>query len=247
MSYPQILGVFSYKADIDMGTGGSSGKHSGLTYWYARRIADQEYELQPLNGQHVPSGVKTKLAQIEFLSKYTPEPEYYRVNTLPVLNSLYKKIQKGEEYFKLGMLDETEREFVKALMIDDLSVPANFGLGSVYSEKKEYHKLKGVLDLLLNLDETFVEEQQARFNEFGMNLRKNGFLDESIRYYSKALEINGNDDHQHFNLARVYYDKKELDKCVAHLKQALEINPGLVEAQKFLAYCRKKHGPGAGA
>jgi len=238
--YPQILGIYSLERKTSIGSGATADQYQQKTYWYVRRMGDDEYEVQPLNKSHVPSGMKSSLAKSEFISGYTPEPKYYEANTLPVLISLKKKIEKGEEYFDKGLLDESEREFLKALMIDELNVEANFGLGTVYCEKKEFRKLKKVMDILLNTDAAFQEEQRQRFNKLGINLRKQGLHEDAIRYYSKSLEYNDSDDHLHFNAARAYFDNGQHDKCLEHLGIALKLNPEFKEAEKFMSYCLKK-------
>jgi tetratricopeptide (TPR) repeat protein len=238
--FPQILGVFSLKKREQIGTGQTIVKTAQVTYWYARRLDSDVFEVQPLNSHHVPSGLRTILSEVEFLSQYDPEPAYYKTHTVPALGTLYRKIREGEELFSRGNLDKAEREFVKALMIDDLNVEANYGLGEVYSDTQEFVKLKSVLDTLLMIDEAFEFKHRARFNKFGMSLRRNGHYDESIRYYRKALEFNKQDDHVYFNLARVYLDKKEMKSCVKSLRVALQINPRFEEARKFLRWCERQ-------
>ncbi|MGE4552165.1 MAG: hypothetical protein AB7D57_03580 [Desulfovibrionaceae bacterium] len=39
-------------------------------------------------------------------------------------------------------------------------------------------------------------------------------------------------------MARVYYEKGKMEDCIAALRRALELNPGFVEAQKFLHWCQ---------
>jgi len=237
--YPQILGVYSLSQEAEIGTGGTQGKHHNVTYWYARQLSPAEFEVQPLNAHHVPSGVRSVLGEINFLRQYTPEPHYYRIHTVPALKTLSRKVKMGNEAFASGDLDEAERQFLKALMIDEKHVDANYGLGEVYSEQKDFDKLKKVLDTLLGLDEAFTYEHRQKFNQFGISLRKNGHYDESIRYYNKSLEIVEDDENVYFNLARVYYEKGMSDQCVRSLEQALSLNPEFVEAQKFLKYCQK--------
>ncbi|MCJ2164417.1 tetratricopeptide repeat protein [Pseudodesulfovibrio sp. S3] len=237
--YPTILGVYSLQLDAELGTGGTASKHENVTYWYARQLSGTEFEIQPLNAHHVPSGVRSVLNEMDFLKQYTPEPTFYRIHTVPALETLKRKIQMGQEAFAEGKLDEAERQFIKALMIDDKNVDANYGLGEIYSEKKEFDKLKKVLDTLLGLDEAFTYEFRQKFNEFGISLRKNGHYDESIRYYEKSLEIVDTDENVYFNLARVFFEKGQYGPCVDNLEHALEINPGFIEAQKFVKYCRK--------
>ncbi len=234
--YPQILGVYSMRREDTLGIGGTAAKQEQVTYWYVRRMAPDTFEVQPLNIHHVPSGIRSTVKSIDFLKQYVPEPAYYKHHTVPALATLARKIEKGEEFFAKGELDDAEREFLKALMIDELNVRANFGLGEVYSEQKEYQKLKKVIDVLMGIGEAFHEEHRVRFNEFGINLRKNGHFDEAIRFYDKALEFNSRDENVLFNMARAYFDKGEKDRCKELLKRALEINPGFDVAKKFLKY-----------
>lgn len=238
--FPSILGVYSLQIESDLGTGGTRSKRDNVTYWYARQLSEQDFEVQPLNAHHVPSGVRSVLTEMDFLRQYTPEPSYYRVHTVPALETLKRKILMGQEAFANGDLNEAERQFIKALMVDDKNIDANYGLGEVYSEKKDFDKLKKVLDTLLGLDEAFTYEYRQKFNQFGISLRKNGHYDESIRYYEKSLEIVNSDENVYFNLARVYFEKGQNEECVDNLQAALKINPEFIEAQKFLKYCHKQ-------
>lgn len=237
MEYPAILGVYSLQLDTSIGDGGTAKRHANVTYWYVRQLSLEEFEVQPLNKHHVPSGVRSKLPRLDFLRQYTPEPTYYSRHTVPALETLKRKLAMGVEAFAKGDLDEAERQLVKALMIDDLNVDANFKLGEVYSEQNDFVKLKKVLDTLMGIQEAFTFEYRQQFNTFGISLRKNGHYDESIRYYIKSLEVIDTDENVYFNLARVYYEKGQLEDCIHSLRQALGINPEFVEAQKFLRYC----------
>ncbi|MFV0420636.1 tetratricopeptide repeat protein [Oleidesulfovibrio sp.] len=236
-TFPEILGVYSLQQDAVVGVGGTQSFKQQVTYWYVRRLQADLYEVQPLNAHHVPSGIRREHNEMDFLRKYVPEPSYYKTHTVPALNSLKNKLHEGEALLEQGDLDEAERMFIKALMIDGLNVTGNFGLGEVYSEKKDYIRLKRVIDTLLGIDEAFQKEQKARFNKFGISLRKNGHYDESLRFYNRALEV-AEDDHLHFNVARVHFEKGDLDSCMLHLERALVLNSEFLEAQKFLKYCQ---------
>ncbi|GFK95416.1 Lipopolysaccharide assembly protein B [Fundidesulfovibrio magnetotacticus] len=237
--YPAILGVFSLRRNEEVGTGATQARHDQLTYWYARQLSPDVVEIQPLNVYHVPSGIKKLCPLDEFLRSYTPEPRYYEANTVPALNSLRAKIDQGEKFFSMGLLDDAEKAFLKALMIDEMSVPANYGLGDVYSEQKDFQKLRRVLTVLMGLDDAFSVEYRQKLNTFGVNLRKQGFFDESIAFFNKALELRKDDENIYFNLARVHFDKGEIEKCIGILNIATTLNPEFVEARKFMRYCER--------
>lgn len=237
--YPTTLGVFSHRKNIIVGSGTTKANHQKLTYWFVRQIGDDTFDIQPLNIYHVPSGMREFIKGEMFLAHYTPEPNYYNVNTVPALHSLYEKISKGEEHLAEGDLDAAELEFLKALMIDDMNIEANYGLGTVYTEKNDFDKLAKILKVLMGLGDAFSNEHKERLNTFGVRLRRNGHLEQATAFLEKAHEANPADDHILFNLARVYFDRKEFDKCRTSLLQALDVNPGFPEARKFLTYCEK--------
>lgn len=238
--YPIILGVYSLKQESQIGMGDSATKRETVTNWYVRQLDRDRFEVQALNIYHVPSGVKQELEAREFLSRYSPEPQYYKVFTVPALNSLAQKIEKGEELFAAGQMDEAEKAFLKALMIDDVNVKANYALGEVYTEKNDFAKLKKVLNTLLHIDEAFSQEHRDRFNTFGINLRKGKLFDEALNFYTRALELNAMDEHVYFNMARAFYEKNALEACMRHLDIALAVNPRFEEARKFLEFCRAR-------
>ena len=245
--YPQTLGVFSRAATASVGAGTTAASRESLTFWFVRRLGDDTWEVQPLNQNHVPSGERKKVPKSTFMENYLPEPRFYETQTLPAMRSLREKIAKGEEHYAEGRLDEAEKEFVKALMIDDKNVPASLGAGAVWCDKGEMQKVGKVLDLLLGSDETFKAEQRAMFNRFGISLRKKGQFDYAVAYYTKALEMDPRDEHLRFNLARVHFEKGELETSLNELSRVLEINPDLDVAHKFLTYLKKKIKDKAGA
>jgi len=240
--YPTILGVYSFGKEESIGTGTTSARRTTVTHWYCRQLNTIDIEIQPLNGYHVPSGVRKIITCDEFVKVYTPEPKYYEMHTVPALRTLKEKIDQGIAAFSSGNLDKAEKDFIKALMIDDLNIDANYGIGEVYSEKKEYVKLKHTLNTLLGLDEAFNKVHMQKINSFGVSLRKNGHFSEAINFFNKALEINRTDENLHFNMARVYYDKGELHSCIDCLRHAVNLNNAFGEAIKFISHCERKLG-----
>lgn len=238
--YPQTLGVFSRAASASVGAGTTAATRESLTYWFVRRLGDDVWELQPLNQNNVPSGERTSIPKSAFMENYLPEPRFYESKTLPALRTLREKIAQGEEHYAEGRLDAAEKEFAKALMIDDRNVPANLGAGAVWCDKGEMQKVGKVLDLLLGSDETFKAEQRSLFNRFGISLRKKGMFDYAAAYYAKALEMEPRDEHLHFNLARVLFERGDPEGSLGELAIVLGLNPGLEVARKFQAYLNKQ-------
>lgn len=231
-SYPWVLGIFSTGKDDIHCKGIFERSDSDRVYWYVRQLSEEEFEIQPLNKNHVPAPYY-KIISLNVFSMMVPEPTYYNKITLPVLESLKDKINKGYKFLSENNLTAAEKNFLEALKIDIVNVEANIGLGVVYAERKEYEKIKSVLDVLLEIDSIFRQEHRNRFNELGIILRKNGYAYESMLYFKKAIKFCNGDDHLHFNLARTLYDLRKYEECRRHIELALSINPELEAAMLF--------------
>lgn len=230
----EVMGVYSHSTKYQYQFGERASRYRHGTYWFVRKINERSYEVQPLNSNNIPSGVRKVVDKETFLQYYTPELDYYRNNMIPCLESLQKKIRLGRRYFNLGKLDEAEQAFCDAVLVHGDNVEANMGLGGVYAEQQEFSKLREVMDKLISIDDVFREDQRHRFNEFGIDLRKREQYDDAIRFYRKALEVNGNDENLYFNIARAYHGKGELKEAREHILMCLKLNPRHREAEAFL-------------
>ena len=64
--------------------------------------------------------------------------------------------------------------------------------------------------------------------------------DQAVDYYSRALDLSQGDENLHYNIARAYLAKNELELTVHHLKMALEMNPELDAAVQFHDWLKTK-------
>ena len=87
----------------------------------------------------------------------------------------------------------------------------------------------------------YFDSSGALFNEFGINLRKNKMLDQSLEYYQRAMELSQKDENLFYNIARVYLEKKDFHKTVSCLLQTMELNPELEAGIKFLQWMKEKN------
>ena len=238
MSYEyEVMGVYSHSTKYEYKARDEGASYRNSTYWFVRKRSDDLYEVRPLDGRHLPSGVVKLIPREEFLKFYTPELSYYQDNPLPCLETLQKKVAMGRRLFNVDRLDDAEREFLDAVLVEgeeEIGGEDDGGLADVYAEQRKFTRLRDMVDKLLNSSEEFRETERHRFNDFGIDLRKQEQFDDSIRFYTKALEVNELDENLHFNIARAYHGKKHFDECRGHLQKALEINPDMAEAKGFL-------------
>ncbi len=235
----KISGVFSSQAQAAVGTGTTSRKTIQKTYWFVEEREDGAVSVQPLNSNYVPSGPKQTIGREEFLDKYTPEPELYISTVYPKIQEMDSTVKRGEAHRRNHETYSAEYEFNHALDFDEQNVKANFGLGLTYLERGDTSKADDIFNRLVGIDAAFQPEHKHLFNEFGINLRKNGMLDQALEYYHKAEQLTQNDENLYLNIARAYFEKGDFKHCYRYLKKCLELNPDMEEAGLFWLYLKE--------
>ena len=232
----KIKGIFSTQSIQKVGTGTTTRKTIQKTYWFAEEREENLLEIQPLNKNYIPSGPKRKITTEDLLAKFSPEPEFYVSTVFPKLQELSRTIQKGEHHREKGEIFSAELEFNQALRVDEENVRANFGLGLTYLDRGEANKANDIFERLVRLDAAFDSEHKHLFNDFGISLRKNKMIDQALDYYRKAESLTDSDENLYYNIARAYFDKDDPQECLEYLKKALQLNPELTEAKRFIKY-----------
>jgi tetratricopeptide (TPR) repeat protein len=80
-------------------------------------------------------------------------------------------------------------------------------------------------------------------NTRGIELADRGWLDEAIREFKKAIELDPESAHAHDNLATVYSEKKLYREALKEYLTALELEPDSATAHYNLACFLATHGP----
>jgi tetratricopeptide (TPR) repeat protein len=236
----KIKGIFSTQSVVKVGTGTTTRRIIQKTYWFVEEVEENSFDIQPLNKNYIPSGPKRKITIEDLLTKFAPEPEFYISTVYPKMQELQGTIQKGERHRQKGEIFSAEMEFHQALQVDEENVRANFGLGLTYLDRGEAHKANDIFERLVRLEAAFDTEHKHLFNDFGISLRKNKMLDQSLEYYHRAETLTDTDENLYLNMARAYYEKQDYPRCLEYLKKALGVNPNLNEALLFIQFLVKK-------
>lgn len=237
----RINGVFSSQEVKKVGTGTTTRKTIQKAFWFCIEQDGGMVEVQPLNPNYVPSGPKKSVSMEQFLSTFAPEPELYISSVYPKMRELNKTIARAERHRNNKEHFSAEMEYNSALKVDDENVRASFGLGITYLDRGETSKADNIFERLVKLDAAFEPEHKHLFNEFGINLRKNGMVDQAVAYYSRALELATHDEHLYYNMARAYLEKKDIGHSLEYLLKSLELNPTLEVSVKFLLWLVSKN------
>ncbi len=234
-----IKGIFSTQELRKVGAGTTVRKTVQKAFWFVEE-KDGIIMVQPLNANYVPSGPRRKVEIEELIEKFQPEPEFYMQTVFPRMRELNKTIARADRHRQRGEGFSAEFEYNNALKVDEENVRANFGLGLTYLDRGEVAKADNIFERLVKLEAAFDSEHKHLFNEFGISLRKNNMLDQAMDYYSRALELSGDDENLLYNIARVYLERKDYSRCIDHLLRCLGMNPALEAGVRFLMWLKQK-------
>jgi len=234
-----LSGVFSRQRIAKVGTGTTTRRVAQIGYYFVEQMADDLFQVRPLNSNFVPTGDPESITRDELLENYTPEPEMYHKQVLPNMKELQKTLARADRLRQQGNSFSAEMEYNNSLKIDEMNVRGNFGVGLCLMQRGEAERANDIFARLISMDAPFAKEHKHMFNDFGINLRKSKMILQAIEYYSKAIKLSSDDEHLRYNLARAYFEDKQYEKVREELAKCLEINPDFVEAKKFVAYLDK--------
>ena len=119
----------------------------------------------------------------------------------PILYNIYGVIQS-----KLGKIDESIRNYKKALSISPKYAEAYNNLGNAYLAKEFYSK---AIDSFQNALKHNPDYTLAYFN-LGIAFNKNGESLSAIESYKNALKLNNDYFEANFNLANEFFEKRTM-------------------------------------
>ncbi|UZP67828.1 tetratricopeptide repeat protein [Desulfovibrio mangrovi] len=237
-----MKGVFSHEQAATIGHGTTKRTTTSLQYVYVMEEQDEKYSVRVINANNLPTGEAEFISFDQLMHEYTPEPDFYHEKVFPAMRELGKTIARGERHLKNGEPYTAELEFLAALKLDEDNVRATFGLGLAYLERQQVEKADTVFQKLVKMRAAFEREHKHMFNAFGISLRRNRMFSQALKFYARAQQLCGADDHLMFNMARCLCDAGDNDGCCTYLRKALELNPNQKEAATMLRAVEKRKG-----
>ena len=223
-----------------VGTGTTTAVHLMKMFYYIEQTGPESYGMWLINDQHVPVGDMTEVKLSDVMREHHPEVRYYIEKVAPAMRKLRIHIARGDKHRRNGEPFTAEMEYSDALKLDERNVRAMFGMGLLYLEYGERTKGGRIFENLIDMDAAFEPEHKHLFNDFGIQLRKNGMYDEAVRYYGKALALCEDDENLHFNLARSCYESGDSLAGMRSLARSLELHPASAVTLGFFRHVVKE-------
>lgn len=240
----RIKGVFSTTVSGVVGFGHTKKRTEQSINMYVEELDDDQFSVQPLNTNFVPSGAIKFVTREELLTDFIPEPSLYIERVMPAIRNLSTTIARGESHQKKGETFSAEYEFKNALRVDEDNIRATFGLGITYLDRGDREKGVLVFKRLARLKNPFEEKHKHLFNEFGIKLRKNKLFVEALKHYARAYKLTRTDENLLYNMARTLYEKGNLLACERFCKKALSLRGDFKEVNDLLEIVQRRRSKG---
>jgi tetratricopeptide (TPR) repeat protein len=200
-----------------------------------------------LKTQMLPSDEKELMREVNAFQQALSESNNFKEVFGPVsfqgqdfvtcLDFVQQLIRVGEETIR-DNADFRQKDDISvqdiATITNDLEMEAQTIMQLI--DKGEYTKAKELIadnDILI----TFIVQS---YNRSGISLRKGGAYDDAIAEFEKAITILPDDEGLHYNLARVFAEKKDWKRAKASIQEAIKINPLFKEGNDLLKYINSK-------
>ena len=197
-------------------------------------VEENRISLRLLNISDQPFGEPTLLTREELEQDYTPCPDYFNNKKDPKAQLAEKHVELGEEHYDNRQFFSAERQFNKALALNEKNLKATLGKGKSLYARGEKKEAKEIFDHLSQMEDLYEQENKHIFNEFGIELRRRNLHDEAVANYAKAIAIDPGDPVLYYNLGRAHYEKKDREGSIEQLTKALTLKEDFKEAREFL-------------
>ena len=231
-----IEGIYFEQKPLALGTAGTSASSSHALHYFAKENSKGDIDLYFLkpDGSHTNFVAQT-VPKADFLEKYGDCSKHEcqfkkKTSEQKKAEKIATQIKVAQEHLKKEEFNAATYEFGKVLKEDEKNLEAHLGKGKAHMALGQTEEAKKHFDAMAEGSDLFDRKNLNLFNELGIELRKNGMIDEAVRNYEKALEIDPQDEALYFNIARAFKEGNMKSKALANINKALELKNDFMEA-----------------
>lgn len=237
MRTPRFLGVYSEK------NSGNSAVISGKIFYFVWKLENSSHVMQKLDKSLVPHGPLRLVTQADLAERYQFEPS---ILAAPISTPDFRQVRQKPEAGKgTELTDQSLQELEKARKTKQVEVDLRNNFDKAMRALNRPRDRKGALAALAQLAATtngIVPAHKHMFRDFGVSLRKKSLPDLALQYAKRAVELAPDDDHAHFNVARLLGILGMYEEASAHLRKAIELDRSEPVYRKLQAHLDRESG-----
>jgi len=152
----------------------------------------------------------------------------------------YHHLRLATTFLSQQLLQQAREECLRSLSIQPDFPEASYTLGLILMQLKDYRGALAEADRIIAVNPYFTEAHNLR----GLAYSAMGDSDSALRAFEavKADASYPTPEVAHFNIGRVFWERKACSEAVLHFRRALEINPKWWRAWYLMADCQFQLG-----
>ena len=222
-----VLGSYSTKTQAQIGTGVTKQEREQSIMWLAAQLPTSDICIQPLDHSSIPTGIVSTVSNSVFFTRHSPEPAYYDQYIRPGVQKLAVWTGAIGTPMPQEKPDAETGRFLRGFL------SMLHGEGGMAMREDDPDNLRMLIQQAVDM--RFYDHFQISISSAAVRQRKERNYPLAIDLYLRALAVK-EDDHLLFNLARTYYEMKNIEAAKERLAKALTINPELTVARQFLDF-----------
>lgn len=239
MRNPKYLGVYSgktLKSDAD-------GKRS-KRFYFVWDLDNACYAAQALDNAFTPVEKPRLLSAAQLKANLKLEPG---ILAAPISTPDFRRIQPlpSPKTEATELTDASIQELEKARKAKQVEMDLRNSFEKALKALSRPRDRKGALAAISQIAETtegIVPAHKHMFRDFGVSLRKKSLPELAINCAKRTLELAPNDDHAHFNMARLLSILNMYDEAEAHLLTAMKLDRTEKVYPQMLSWLRNERG-----
>lgn len=233
MRKPKFLGVFSRAAQATL-------QKSRKQFFFVWQLDKTAYAVQLLNADMAPQAPPELVSAERLQNRFRLEPGILAAPiTTPDFRQLaYREAKKTQEVAELN--DKTLEELEQARKTKQIETDMRDNFSKAMRALNRPRDRKGALialEQMASAKNGIVPVHKHMFRDFGVSLRKKSLPELALKYARRVVEMSPNDDHAHFNMARILTLLGMYDQAEQHLTKARSIDsrePVYAKLQKYI-------------
>lgn len=240
MRPPKYLGVYSQsltKAD---------GSHK--TFFFVWELAEADYAVQRLDSAFQPREKARRVSAARFAAYFRAEPSILAMPvTMPDVRALADLPAAPAPDAPAAKAPEVDDALLRRLESarrakqTEVTLRENFRKALLRLKRpRERQAAVTALEQMAAATENIAPVHKHMFRDFGAKLRKTAMPDLALLFGRRALALAPEDDHAHFNLARILCALGAYDEAAEHIRIAMRLDAGEAIYPRMLAHIKKE-------
>jgi tetratricopeptide (TPR) repeat protein len=228
MRFQKYLGVYSL-----LSPGARQKK-----YFFVWEAEPQNFVTQQLDSAFQPIADPERIPSAYFTKNFVPE---HSILAAPIARP--QILSQPEHLPRVDTVAaQPERQAPKSSEIKLTEIRMREAFRQTLLRLKRPRERQTAINALQQLAQTadnIVPKHKHMFRDFGVALRKKNLPDLALPFCQRVLELAPDDDHAHFNLARIFFILEQYNKAIKHIHTAMELNADETIYQRMLTHLNK--------